>query len=150
MDKEVVSYLNSLPEQSRFLRGLVAWSGHTADYVYYDREKRYSGKTHYTFSKMMNFALDGIISFSTKPLRLATILGFVSATIGFFGLIYAIIGKFFFPENLVSGWAALFVALMFFGGVQLITIGIICEYIGKIYTEIQKRPKYIIKEKVNI
>jgi dolichol-phosphate mannosyltransferase len=150
LDKTIVEYLNSLTEQSRFLRGLVAWSGHPAEYVYFNREKRFSGKTHYTFSKMINFALDGIISFSTKPLRLASLLGFISATIGFFGLVYALIGKLFFPESLVSGWAALFVALMFFGGIQLITIGIIGEYIGKIYTEIQKRPKYIIKEKINI
>jgi len=150
LDKSVVEYLNSLPEQSRFLRGLVAWSGHPAEYIFYDREKRFSGKTHYSFSKMVNFALEGIISFSTKPLRLASLLGFIAATLGFLGIIYAVIGKFFFPEALVSGWAAIFVAIMFLGGVQLITIGIIGEYIGKIYIEIQKRPKYIIKEKINI
>jgi len=150
LDKTVVNFLNLLPEQSRFLRGLVAWSGQPAEYVFYDREKRFSGKTHYSLSNMVNFALEGIISFSTKPLRLATLLGFLSALFGFFGIIYAIIGKFFFPEYLVSGWAAIFVGIMFLGGVQLITIGIIGEYIGKIYIEVQKRPKYIIKEKINI
>lgn len=150
LDKKVVDYLNSLPEQSKFLRGLVAWGGFPASFVSFDREKRNSGETHYSFGKMVNFALDGIISFSVKPLRLATFFGFLAAFIGFLGMLYAIIGKFYFPEDLVSGWAAIFVGLMFLGGVQLITIGIIGEYIGKIFTQIQNRPNYTIKEKSNI
>ncbi len=150
LDRKVVDYLNSLPEQSKFLRGLVAWGGFPASFVSYDREKRNSGQTHYTFGKMVNFALDGIISFSVKPLRLATFFGFLAAFIGFLGMLYAIIGKFYFPQDLVSGWAAIFVGLMFLGGVQLITIGIIGEYIGKIFTQIQNRPNYTIKEKLNI
>ncbi len=154
LDSSVVEFLNSLPEHSRFLRGLVAWSGYKTDYVYYKREKRLAGETHYTLSKMINFALDGITSFSTKPLRLATYLGFSSATIGFLGILYALIGKIFsppfFPHNWVSGWTLLFVGIMFTGGVQLITIGIIGEYISKIFIEVQKRPQYILKEKVNL
>lgn len=150
LDRSVVNYLNSLSEQSLFLRGLVAWSGQPAQFVKFKREPRYSGQTHYTFAKMMNFALEGITSFSTKPLRLASILGFISATLGFLGIIYAILGKLFLPEYWVTGWTALFVGIMFLGGVQLITIGIIGEYIGKIYKEVQKRPKYIIKEKINV
>ena len=94
LDRKVVDYLNSLPEQSKFLRGLVAWGGFPASFVSYDREKRNSGQTHYTFGKMVNFALDGIISFSVKPLRLATFFGFLAAFIGFLGMLYAIIGKF--------------------------------------------------------
>src|SRR3990167_4109871 len=112
-----VDYLNSLPEQSKFLRGLVAWGGFPASFVSFDREKRNSGETHYSFGKMVNFALDGIISFSVKPLRLATFFGFLAAFIGFLGMLYAIIGKFYFPQDLVSGWAAIFVGLMFLGGV---------------------------------
>lgn len=150
LDRKVVDYLNSLPEQSKFLRGLVAWGGFPASFVSFDREKRNSGETHYSFGKMVNFALDGIISFSVKPLRLATFFGFLTAFIGFLGMLYAIIGKFYFPQDLVSGWAAIFVGLMFLGGVQLITIGIIGEYIGKIFTQIQNRPNYTIKEKLNI
>lgn len=150
LDRKVVDYLNSLPEQSKFLRGLVAWGGFPASFVSFDREKRNSGETHYSFGKMVNFALDGIISFSVKPLRLATFFGFLVAFIGFLGMLYAIIGKFYFPQDLVSGWAAIFVGLMFLGGVQLITIGIIGEYIGKIFTQIQNRPNYTIKEKLNI
>ena len=150
LDRKIVDYLNSLPEQSKFLRGLVAWGGFTASFVSFDRGKRNSGETHYSFGKMVNFALDGIISFSVKPLRLATFFGFLAAFIGFLGMLYAIIGKFYFPEDLVSGWAAIFVGLMFLGGVQLITIGIIGEYIGKIFTQIQNRPNYTIKERLNI
>jgi polyisoprenyl-phosphate glycosyltransferase len=150
LDKEIVLFLNDLPEQSRFLRGLVAWGGYSAEYVYFKRERRAHGETHYTLSKMLNFALEGIISFSTKPLRLASYLGFLSAGIGFLGIIYAVVGKFFHPVNWVTGWTALFVGIMFVGGVQLLTIGIIGEYISRIYTEIQKRPQYLIKEKINL
>jgi dolichol-phosphate mannosyltransferase len=154
IDRQVVDFLNNLPEHSKFLRGLVAWSGYESDYVYFDREKRHSGKTHYPFSKMLNFALNGITSFSTKPLRAASYLGFASAFIGFIGILYALIGRFiqppFFPHDWVTGWTLLFIGIMFTGGVQLITIGIIGEYISKIFIEIQKRPQYILKEKVNL
>lgn len=150
LDKKVVDFLSSLPEHSPFLRGLVAWSGFKDGYVYFERAKRHSGTTHYSLTKMINFALDGITSFSAKPLRMASYLGFFTATIGFAGMLYAIIGKLFLPIPWVTGWTGLFVAIMFFGGVQLITIGIIGEYIGKIYIEVLNRPHYIIKEKVNV
>lgn len=150
LDKEVVAYLNNLPEHSRFLRGLVAWGGYPAEYVYFKREKRHSGETHYTISRMLNFALDGIISFSTKPLRIASYVGFLSAGVGFMGIIYAIVGKLLLPSHMVTGWTALFVGVMFVGGVQLMTIGIIGEYISRIYTEIQKRPHFLVKERINL
>lgn len=150
LDREVVDFLNSLPEHSRFLRGLVAWGGYPSDFVFFERAKRNSGKTHYTLSKMVNFALDGITSFSTKPLRLASYFGFISASFGFLGIIYAILGRIFLPSHYVTGWTGLFVGVMFVGGVQLITIGIIGEYISKIFIEVQNRPQYIIKEKVNL
>ena len=150
IDRQVVDYLNSLPEQSLFLRGLVAWGGYPASYVYFKRGKRFAGQTHYPFSKMLNFALEGITSFSIKPLRLATYLGFFAAVVGFLGIIYAILGKIFLPSHWVTGWTALFVGIMFLGGVQLITIGIIGEYIAKIYKEVQKRPRFLIKEKLNV
>lgn len=150
IDKSVVQFLNELPEQSRFFRGLVAWSGYSSEYVEYDREERNAGETHYPFTKMVAFAFDAITSFSTKPLKIATYLGFGAASIGFLGIIYAILGRIFLPAYWVTGWTALFVAVMFLGGVQLITIGIVGEYIDKIYIEIQKRPMYIINETVNL
>ena len=154
LDRQVVDYLNELPEHSRFYRGLVAWGGFPSSYIGFKRNVRFSGKTHYTFSKMVNFALDGITSFSTKPLQMATLIGFWSAIIGFLGIVYALIGRFahpsFFPQEWVTGWTGLFVAIMFLGGIQLITIGIIGEYIGKIYTQLQQRPRYVIKKTINI
>lgn len=150
LDREVVIFLNQLKERARFLRGLVSWPGFKTDFVFFDREKRFAGKTHYPFKKMLNFAVEGIISFSIKPLRIASYLGFITAGIGFFGIIYAILGKIFLPKYWVTGWTALFVGIMFLGGVQLLTIGIIGEYIGKIYQEIQSRPQFLIKEKINI
>lgn len=150
LDRSVVDFINRMPEQSRFLRGLVAWGNFPSDVVLFERAKRNTGDTHYTMGKMVNFALDGITSFSTKPLQLSTYLGFATASIGFLGIIYAILGRLFLPEYWVTGWTALFVGVMFLGGVQLITIGIIGEYIGKIYREVQRRPRYVIKETVNL
>lgn len=150
LDREVVNFLNTLPEQSRFLRGLVAWGSYPAAYVYFEREKRFAGETHYGFFKMLNFAMDGITSFSIKPLRIATYLGVTAGIVGFLGMAYELIMKLINPSQFVIGWTGIFTAVMFLGGIQLITIGIIGEYVGKIYTEIQKRPRYLIKEKVNL
>jgi len=151
LDKEIVTFLNQLPERSRFLRGLVAWGGFSETYVYFEREKRAAGKTHYTISKMFNFAIEGITSFSVKPLRLAVYFGFITGILGFLGVAYAIYRRLFLPHDFwVTGWTATFVAIMFMGGIQLLTVGIIGEYIGKIYQEIQSRPKFLIKEKINL
>lgn len=150
LDKKVVSFLNSLPEHSLFLRGLVSWGGFSSTFVSFKRGRRFSGKTHYPFSKMVNFALDGIISFSTKPLKIASYLGFLTSILGIMGIIYALFLRLFLPhEYWVTGWTTLFIAIMFFGGIQLMTIGVIGEYIGKIYQEIQKRPHFLVKEKIN-
>jgi len=149
LDKQVVSFLNNLHERPSFLRGLVSWGGFPTELVYFKRDKRFSGQTHYGFFKMLNFALEGITSFSVKPLRIATYFGFLSGILGFLGIIYELIRKAISPQSFVIGWAGLFTAIMFIGGIQLITIGIIGEYIGKIYQEVQKRPRYIIKEKIN-
>lgn len=151
IDREVVAMLNDLPEHSRFLRGLVAWGGFSSAYVTFERNERAHGETHYPFKKMMGFALNGIVSFSSKPLRFATYMGFLCALFGFLGIAYAISRRLFLPhEYWVTGWTTIFVAITFFGGVQLLTIGIIGEYIARIYTELQNRPQYLIKEKVNI
>ena len=150
LDKQVVEFLNNLNERPSFLRGLVSWGGYPTKFVYFKREKRLTGQTHYGFFKMLNFALEGITSFSVKPLRIATYFGFMSGIFGFLGIIYELIRKAISPQSFVIGWAGLFTAIMFLGGIQLITIGIIGEYIGKIYQEVQKRPKYIIKEQVNV
>lgn len=151
IDKSVVDFVNSLPEHSRFLRGLTAWTGYKPEYVYFTREKRHSGETHYTLSKMLNFALEGITSFSTKPLRLATYLGFLTSIFSILVIVFKSLQHFVFNQgDWLPGWASLFFSIVFLGGVQLVTIGIIGEYVGKIYKEVQNRPKYLIKEKVNL
>lgn len=150
LDKQVVVFLNNLNENPSFLRGLVSWGGFKTEFVYFKRSQRFSGQTHYGFLKMLNFALDGITSFSTKPLRIATYFGIVSGFLGFIGIIYEFIKRMIYPNTFVTGWIGLFIAVMFLGGIQLMTIGIIGEYIGKIYKEIQKRPRYMIKEKINL
>lgn len=151
VDRIVVEMLNNMPEKARFIRGLVAWGGFKTAYIKFDRQEREIGETHYPLKKMISFALDGIVSFSTKPLRFATLMGFLAATVGAIGSAYALYRRFFLPhEYWVEGWTAIFVGIMFFGGVQLLTIGIIGEYIGRIYTQLQNRPDYLIREKVNL
>ena len=150
IDKKVAATLNSMPEKARFIRGLVAWGGFKTSFVTFERNERTAGKSHYPFKKMLNLALDGGVSFSTRPLRFASYIGFAAAGLGLIGIMYALYRRFFLPpESWVEGWTATFVAIMFFGGVQLLTIGIIGEYIGRIYAQLQGRPDYLIKEKVN-
>lgn len=151
LDRMVVDFLNNLPERSRFLRGLTAWAGFETTYVFFKREKRLTGQTHYPFSKMFNFALEGITSFSIKPLRLATYLGFISSVISILVIVIKSASHFIFGQgDWLPGWASLFFSIVFLGGVQLITIGIIGEYVGKIYKEVQNRPQFLIKEKINL
>lgn len=150
LDRIVVTLLNDLPEHTRFLRGLVAWSGYPAAYATYERQSRLHGDTHYPLTKMLSFAFHGITSFTGKPLRLASYAGFTTAILGFLGIIYAVVGRLFFESYWVTGWTALFVGIMFLGGVQLITIGIVGEYIDRIYTEIQRRPMYVVQRTVNL
>ncbi len=151
LDRNVVTYLNSLPEHARFLRGLVAWSGYRTSYVLFDRAARHAGETHYPLRKMLNFALTGITAFSTKPLRFVVYFGFLTAAVGFAGMIYALARRILLPhEYWVTGWTALFVAVMFFSGVQILILGVVGEYIGKIFGQVQGRPLYLVKEKINI
>lgn len=150
LDRKVVNFLNQLPEKSRFLRGLVSWSGFKSTSILFHRDKRLYGETHYPLSKMINFALDGIVSFSIKSLKIATLFGILCSIIGFCGISYALYVRFFLSnEYWVTGWTTLIVGIMFFGGVQLFTIGIIGEYVGRIYKEVQNRPQYLIGEKIN-
>lgn len=151
LDRLVVDLINQLPEKSRFMRGLVAWGGFESTAVTFKRIRRAYGTTHYPFSKMFSFAMDGITSFSTKPLKLASYLGFFTFFCGGLGIVYAMYRRIFLPHEFwITGWTGLFVAVTFFGGVQLLTIGIIGEYIGKIYKEVQSRPQYLVTETVNI
>ena len=144
IDRKVVSYLNQMPEQNKFLRGQIAWLGFKQTEVLFDREKRKFGKTGYTFSKMLQFAMDGITSFSDNPLQILTKLGFAISFLSFITILYAIYSHFVL-ERTITGWTSLIISSMFIGGVQLISIGVIGEYISRINKNVLKRPLYIVE-----
>jgi glycosyltransferase involved in cell wall biosynthesis len=148
MSRRVVEALKRSPERHRFLRGLVSWVGFNQIGVEYDRDERHSGITKYPLSKMLRFAIDGITSFSDVPLRFASYLGFVSSAIAFIYAMIVIVFKLFSlnPPAYTKGWASTIVAILFLGGVQLISLGILGEYIGRIYDEVKGRPLYLISE----
>ncbi|HLL61129.1 MAG TPA: glycosyltransferase family 2 protein [Candidatus Nitrosocosmicus sp.] len=151
LDREVVDFLNKLPERKDFLRGIVAWGGYKSTKILFKRDRRETGKTHYPLAKMLDLALNGITSFSIKPLRMVTFFGLLVSLFSIVEIAYKVIEHILFPEIYWQpGWASLFFAIVFLGGVQLMTIGIIGEYIGKIYRQIQSRPHYLIKEKIHV
>ena len=149
MDRKVVDQLTRMPERFRFVRGMVSWVGFRQGSVGYVREDRVAGETKYPWRKMVRFALDGIFSFSQVPLRLSSALGFLSSGLAFLFMIYGLVVRAFFPAHAVTGWASIFVALLFLGGVQLISVGILGEYLGRIYDEVKRRPLYIADEEIN-
>ena len=149
LDKKVIATMKGIKEHSRFMRGLTSWVGFKKGVILFDRAERKKGNTNYPLRKMLKFAYDGITSFSYFPLKIATYLGLFSAIIGFMWGIYAIYQKIYHPQTTVQGWATVVVAIFFLGGIQLIVLGMIGEYIGRIYTETQNRPLYVIRQKIN-
>jgi glycosyltransferase involved in cell wall biosynthesis len=143
MSRRAVDALKPIRERHRFVRGLVGWIGFKHTRVQYVRDARYAGETKYPVRKMVGFAMNGIASFSFMPLQLATYLGFVVSFCSFGYIVYAIELK-LFTDRAVQGWASLMVAMLFLGGVQLISLGIIGEYIGRIYDEVKQRPLYVV------
>ncbi len=149
-DKKVVDVINSMPEHNKFLRGLFSWVGFKQTPIEYERQERFAGKTKYPLRKMLKLAGDGIISFSTKPLKIIGGIGVFSIFISFIILVYAIISYIFKLNNLTAGWTSIMVAVTFFAGVQLVSVWMISEYIARIYDDTKKRPEYIIDKKINI
>jgi len=149
MSRRVVLTLRGLRETHRFVRGLVAWLGFKQTAVLYDRPGRFAGETKYPLRKMLRFAIDGITSFSILPLRFAAYLGvFISiAAIGYAA--WAVYAK-YVRHDAVQGWTALVVLVALLASVQLLMIGVLGEYIGRIYEEVKRRPLYVVKEKVNV
>ena len=150
VDRKVVDTINSLPEHNKFLRGLFSWVGYKQIPFQYERKERFAGKTKYPLKKMLKLASDGIISFSTKPLKIVGGLGILSIVISFILLIYALISYIFKLNNLSAGWKSLMLGITFFAGVQLQSLLIMSEYIARIYDESKNRPQYIIEKKINI
>jgi dolichol-phosphate mannosyltransferase len=142
--RKIQQLLKQMPEQHKFIRGQISWLGFNQTFLEYDREERMGGATKYTFRKMMTLALDGISSFSTWPLRIATIGGFIVSAISFALIVYTLYQKYFGTTE--PGWASLNISILFIGGIQLIGIGILGEYLGRISENVKNRPHYIIRE----
>ena len=143
IDRKIVECLKQMPEQNKFLRGQIAWIGFKQTAVHFERQERIHGKTNYPFSKMLKLALDGITSFSDKPLSFVTRAGLVVSGISFFVILYAIFSHFVLDRT-ISGWTSLIISSMFIGGIQLFSIGIIGEYISRINKNVLNRPLYIV------
>lgn len=150
VDKEAINVINKMPEHNKFLRGLWSWTGFKQVPFEYERDKRFAGKTKYPFRKMMKLAQDGIIGFSTKPLKIVGALGMISIIISIIILIYALLSYIFKLNNLEPGWTSIMVTITLFAGVQLVSLWVISEYIGRIYDESKSRPQYIINKTINI
>ena len=145
IDKKIVDYLKKMPEQNKFLRGQIAWLGYKQTAVIFNRDDRKHGKTGYSFNQMLHFAMDGITSFSDKPLAFVTKLGFTISFISFLIIVYATYSHFVLHQT-ITGWTSLIISSMFIGGVQLISIGIIGEYISRINKNTINRPLYVVKD----
>ncbi len=145
MSRPVVNALSHMRERNRFIRGLVSWIGFKQTPIYYERDKRVEGETKYTLIKMMKFAVDGLLSFSKVPLQLITQLGLFIAGVSFLTILTVIYMTLFTDIPVVRGWASLMIMTMLLGGVQLVCIGVIGEYVGRIFDESRGRPMYLIR-----
>ena len=148
MDRCVVDALLSMPERDRFVRGMVSWLGFSQTSVSYKRAARFGGETKYPLFKMLKFATDGIVSFSIVPLRLATWLGFLASGLSVLGICVVLLERYLHVLGLVRGWSSTVIAVLFIGGVQLVCMGIIGEYVGRIYGESKRRPLYVVRERM--
>jgi glycosyltransferase involved in cell wall biosynthesis len=145
IDRKIVKNLKNMPEQNKFLRGQIAWMGYRQTSVFFERDERKFGETGYPFPKMLKFALDGITGFSDVPLQFVTKTGVFISLFSFLIIIYAVFSHFVL-EQTITGWTSLIISSMFIGGVQLMSVGIIGEYISRINKNVQNRPLYIIDE----
>lgn len=147
MSRRVVDTLRAMPERDRFVRGIVSWVGFRQTALPYRRAERFAGESKYPLRKMLRFAMDGILSFSIKPLQVSIAIGMISASAALLGIVYALVLR-LFTSVWVEGWTALMIAVLFIGGVQLICVGILGEYVGRIYNEVKDRPLYVVQEYV--
>jgi len=147
ISRRVADTLRAMPERDRFLRGMVSWVGFRQFALPYRRAARFAGETKYPLRKMFRFATDGILSFSSTPLQLSVGLGLLSAALALAGILYAFVLR-VFTDIWVEGWTALMIAVLFLGGVQLISVGILGAYVGRIYNEIKRRPLYVVQERI--
>lgn len=150
IDRRVCDAMKQLPERSRYVRGLMSWVGFKQTAIEFERSERFAGETKYPLKKMIKLALDGIMSFSYKPLKFASYIGSFISLASFIYLIVVLIQKLFWPDSIQAGWASLIAVSLFFNGIILLILGIIGEYIGRIYDEAKGRPLYIVSELLNM
>ncbi|MBA8827487.1 dolichol-phosphate mannosyltransferase [Saccharopolyspora lacisalsi] len=146
LDRRAAEELRGFRERGRFIRGMVASMGFQQSEVVFDRDERFAGQTKYPMRKMLRLAADGVTSFSTAPLQLITRMGFVSLVLAVLGILYSVTLRIFFPQVTVSGWTMIMVVMLFLGGVQMLSLGVIGSYVGRIYSEVQQRPLYIVRK----
>lgn len=144
MDRKIVDLLNAMPERNRYVRGLRAWLGFRQTAIMFERPARFAGETKYSVKRLVGLAVDGILSLSKAPLRLAMYMGFAASAISFVLLIAFLVERIFGSSQVARGWASTIVVILFLGGVQLICLGVIGEFIGRIYDEVKQRPLYIV------
>ena len=145
LDRQVIKCVNEMPEKERFLRGMISWIGFNQTYIEYVRQKRYAGKSKYPLRKMIALAINGITSFSRKPLKISIYVGLFSSLISIIGIFYVLYVR-LMTSNWIAGWAGLALAILLSSGIQLLSIGVLGEYIGNIYIESKNRPLYFIRE----
>ena len=150
IDRKIIDEFNALKENNKYIRGLISWMGFKQTPFYYERSPRFAGQTKYTLPKMLRFASTGIFYFSKKPLKLATSFGFMSVAAGLLLSCWILYNKLATPAYLVSGWTSVILLVIYFGGVQLLTIGILGQYVGSLFDEVKKRPEYIVDEVVQV
>lgn len=148
IDRKIAEIIKLLPEKNRYLRGLIPWTGYRQCGIEYSRDSRYAGETKYTYRKMVRLAFDGITGFSVKPIYMVFRMGIIISITSFLLILFYVLKKIFIPASLVHGWTSTIILIFFIGGIQLISIGIIGIYIGKIYSEVKARPLYLVSEKV--
>lgn len=146
MSRKMADVIKNMPERNKFLRGQIAWAGFKQTFVEYDREERAAGEPGYTYKKLFKLAFDGITGFSDLPLRIATYSGFIVFFISLILIGYSLYSYFFGDGSIPQGWTSLMIGIMFIGGIQLLSLGIIGEYISRIQTDVRKRPLYIVKD----
>lgn len=145
MDRKVVSALNQMPERHKFIRGMISWVGFRQTFIEYDRDERNAGATRFTLRRMIRLAIDGITGFSNIPLKLATFAGFLISGVSFVLILWALYAR-YISENYVQGWTSIMISILFIGGIQLICLGVIGEYLIRMDANIRQRPLYIISE----
>ncbi|MEH2118944.1 glycosyltransferase family 2 protein [Nostoc sp.] len=146
MDRQIVNILNSMPERNRYIRGLRSWVGFQQTAIRFERNPRFAGEVKYTFSKSLALAINGLVSFSIVPLRLSTYLGLVAAVAAIFMALLVLYWRLFVPHSPLTGFTIILMAIFFLGSVQLVSVGILGEYIGRIYEEVKARPLYTLAE----